>query len=141
MNIERNLFEKVTAFIKQRYPSGWGGAAILRTQQGSNLISVALESANASAGLCMETGAMCEAQKLNEKVTHSLCVVRDNETSNFKVLTPCGICQERLLFWGDDVLVGITTSDNTLVFKPLKEINLFHWTNAYAGEKLERYEG
>jgi cytidine deaminase len=84
--------------------------------------------------------AMCEAQKLNEKITHSLCIVRDDEKSSFKVLTPCGICQERLIYWGDDVIVGLTNNNNELVFKPLKEINLFHWSNAYCKDTLEKYE-
>jgi len=133
------MLEKVSQFIENRYPEGWGGAAIMKTEQGSYLISVALESANAGAGLCMETGAMCEAQKLDEKITHSLCVVRDDENSEYKVLTPCGICQERLLYWGEDVLVGLTTDDEGVVFKPLKDINLFHWTKAYSQDELEGY--
>ncbi len=141
MKIEQELYDRVTTFIEDRYPNDWGGAAIMKTEQGSYLISVALESANASAGLCMETGAMCEAQKLNEKITHSLCITRDDEDSPYKVLTPCGICQERLLYWGDEVLVGVTVDNDELIFKPLKEINLFHWTNAYDKENLEKYEG
>ena len=139
--MEKILFDKVTKFIKERYPEGWGGAAIMKTEQGSYLMSVALESANASAGLCMETGAMCEAQKLNEKITHSLCVTRDDEKSPFKVLTPCGICQERLSYWGNDVLVGITNESKQVVFKQMNEINLYHWTKAYDMADLEHYEG
>ncbi len=139
--MEKILFDKVTKFIKERYPEGWGGAAIMKTEQGSYLMSVALESANASAGLCMETGAMCEAQRLNEKITHSLCVTRDDEKSPFKVLTPCGICQERLSYWGNDVLVGITNESKQVVFKPMNEINLYHWTKAYDMADLEHYEG
>jgi len=133
------MFDKVTKFIEDRYPKGWGGAAIMKTEKGRYFISVALESANAGAGLCMETGAMCEAQKLDEKITHSLCVVRDDENSKYKVLTPCGICQERLLYWGGDVLVGITTKSEKVVYKPLKAINLFHWTKAYNQDALEGY--
>lgn len=108
MNIEETMYIRLKEFIENRYPKGWGGGAIMKTEQGSYLISVALESANAGAGLCMETGAMCEAQKLKENITHSLCLTRDDENAPFKVLTPCGICQERLLYWGGQVLVGIT---------------------------------
>lgn len=139
--MEQILYDQVTKFIEERYPVGWGGAAIMKTEQGSYLLSVALESANGSAGLCMETGAMCEAQRLNEKITHSLCVTRDDEKSPFKVLTPCGICQERLSYWGDDVLVGITNESKQVVFKPMNEINLFHWTKAYDMAELEHYKG
>ncbi|WP_313184248.1 cytidine deaminase [Lacrimispora sp.] len=86
--------------IRHRYPVGWGGAAVLRTEEDHYFTSVALETANGSAQLCIEVGAMCKAHKLNERVTHCICVVRDDEQSPFKVLSPCGICQERLRFWG-----------------------------------------
>ena len=40
---------------------------------------MANETANSSVILCIETGAMLEAHKYNEKVTHCLCLVRDDE--------------------------------------------------------------
>lgn len=140
MNIEKTMYDKLTTFVKERYPKGWGGAAIMHTEQGSFLISVALESANAGASLCMETGAMCEAQKLNERITHSLCIARDDEDSDFRILSPCGICQERLLYWGSKVLVGVTNPNNILIFKSLKEISLHNWTEAYNLDELESYD-
>lgn len=87
---------KSIELIEDRYPTGWGGAAVIRTDKNSFFTNVPLETANESAQLCIEVGAMCEAHKYNEKVTHCLCVVRDDEKASFKVLSPCGICQERL---------------------------------------------
>jgi len=139
LTVESEMYASVTRFIDQRFPVGWGGAAIIRTADDRHLTSVALVSANGSAGLCMETGAMCEAQKLNANVTHSLCVARDDEHSPFKVLSPCGICQERLLYWGEEVLVGITTADGALLFKRLGEINPDSWTRAYRYSELEHF--
>lgn len=98
MNIEQTLYDTAIEFIKNRYPSGWGGVAVIHTDDNRFLISVAIEVFNASAELCIETGAICEAHKWNVGVTHCICVVRDDEQSEFKVLTPCGICQERLRF-------------------------------------------
>lgn len=138
MNIEKELYDRATEFVKRRYPKGWGGAAILYTTDGSFLISVALECGNGSAGLCMETGAMCEAQRDNKRVSHSLCVVREDENSEFIVLTPCGICQERLLYWGEGVKAGITSETGKLEFKALKEIQPYSWTKAY-GDELEHF--
>ncbi len=40
-----------------------------------------IETANSSAILCIEVGAMCEAHKYNEAVTHCLPAVRDDENS------------------------------------------------------------
>ena len=95
------------------------------------MISVAPEVLNASAELCIETGAICEAHKFNVKVTHCICVVRDNENSEFKVLTPCGICQERLRYWGENVMVGVTTEDNLLKFARLGDLMPYYWGKAY----------
>ena len=138
--IEEGMFQKAIEFIPKRYPKGWGGVAIIRTEDERYLTSVSIDTANASAVLCIEVGAMCEAHKYNVKVTHCLCVVRDDESSPFKILSPCGICQERLRFWGTDVKVGVTTTDNSLKFVTLNELSPFHWTNAYPSETLEHFK-
>lgn len=84
-----------------------------------------------AAGVCMETGAMCEAQKYNLKVTHSLCISRENEKEAPKILTACGICQERLWYWGNQVKVAVTNADNKIIFKSLKELSDFYWGEAF----------
>ena len=137
--IETKMYEMAVAFLQKRFPTGWGGVGIVHTAQGSFFTSVALECANASALLCIETGAMCEAQKYNERITHCLCVVREDENAPFTVLSPCGICQERLRYWGEDVQVGVTTGGDELLFVELKELQPYHWSNAYPAEELDRY--
>ena len=131
MNIEQTLYDTAVNFIKDRYPIDWGGAAVIHTEGDRYLISVAPEVLNASTELCIETGAICEAHKFNVKVKHCICVVRDDENSKFKVLTPCGICQERLRYWGEDVMVGVTTEDNSLKFVRLGELMPYYWGKAY----------
>ncbi len=131
MDIEKKLYEAAVQLVEKRYPSGWGGAAALYSEDGHILTSVAPEVINAATELCMETGAILEAHKLNTKVTHSLCVARENEQSKFVVLTPCGVCQERLFYWGENVKAAVTNSDDILVFKTLKEIQPYHWYKAY----------
>lgn len=134
MTTEQLLYDKAVDFIRWRYPTGWGGAAVIRTADGRYLISVAPEVFNASAELCIETGAICEAHKLNARVTHCICVARDDENSDFKILTPCGICQERLRYWGADVKVGVTTGDRSLRFIALGELMPYYWGSAYPEE-------
>ncbi|WP_419883077.1 cytidine deaminase [Peribacillus sp. B-H-3] len=131
MNIEQRLYQAAIELIKKRYPFGWGGAAAMYTEDGEIFTSVAPEVINASTELCIETGATLEAHKHNKKVTHSVCVVRDDEKDEFKVLTPCGVCQERLLYWGPNLKAAITNSDEKLEYKTLKEIQPFHWSKAY----------
>lgn len=140
IKIENKMYKIAKDFIETRYPIGWGGAAVIHTEQGHYFISVSIETANASAILCIETGAILEAHKCNEKVTHCLCLVRDNEKSPFKILTPCGICQERLKFWGSEVQVAVTTEDKSLKFVQLGELQPYHWSNAYSADKLEHFE-
>lgn len=134
------MYQKAKELILKRYPIGWGGAAVIHTANDNYFTSVALETANGSAQLCIEVGAMCEAHKHGERVTHCLCVVRDDEKSPFKVLAPCGICQERLRYWGTEVLVGVKTQNDNLQFVRLMEMQPYHWTNAYLAEELEHFQ-
>ncbi len=137
--IEESMYREAIALIEKRYPHGWGGAAVIHTDKDSYFTSVAIDTANASAVLCIEVGAMCEAHKYNERVTHCLCVMREDENAPFRVLSPCGICQERLRYWGEDVKVGVTTPDNSLRFVSLSTLQPYHWTNAYPQDSLEHY--
>ena len=138
--IEKEMYRRAVELINRRYPVGWGGAGVVHTATGNYFTSVSIDTANASANLCIETGAMLEAHKFNEKVTHCMCLVRDDEKSPYKVLSPCGICQERLRFWGEDVQVAVTTEDGSLLFVTLGELQPYHWTKAYPAQELEHFE-
>lgn len=137
--IEQEMYRRAVELIEKRYPTGWGGAGVVHTAQGHYFTSVSIETANASAVLCIETGAMLEAHKANEQVTHCLCLVRESETSPFQVLSPCGLCQERLRYWGTKVRAAVTTPDGSLLFVPLSELQPYHWSNAYPPETLEHW--
>lgn len=77
MNIENEMFDKAVDFLNFRYGQGKaGGVVVLRIETREYLISVWPECPNSSADLCAEVGAICEAHKLNKKVTHFLCVCR-----------------------------------------------------------------
>lgn len=128
MDIYQELFDTAKNLIEARYPTGWGGAAALRLSSGKFLSSVSPDTKNDALALCMETGACLEAHKLDETVTHSLCIYRENEHGDFVILTPCGICQERLLHWGKNVEVAISNPNNKLQFKTLRELMPHHWS-------------
>lgn len=136
---ENEMYRRAVELIETRYPVGWGGAGVVHTSNGNYYTSVSIETANASAVLCIETGAMLEAHKFNEKVTHCMCLVRKDEKSPYQVLSPCGICQERLRYWGEDVQVAVTTEEEKIKFVQLKELQPYHWTKAYPAEELEHW--
>lgn len=117
MDIEQKLYQAAIELIEERYPSGWGGAAAMLTEDGQILTSVSPEVINASTELCIETGAILEAHKLNKKVTHSICVVREDENAEFMILSPCDVCQERLFYWGGDVKAAVTNPDSKIELK------------------------
>lgn len=79
-HIEEALYRSAVDLIERRYPTGWGGAAAMRLagkdngkHDGSNgsealiVTSVAIETPNAAASLCIEVGAMYEAMKLDRR--------------------------------------------------------------------------
>lgn len=138
--IEREMYRIAVELIEKRYPSGWGGAGVVHTAADNYYASVFFDSPNAGATLCIETGAMLDAFKFNEKVTHCLCLIRQDENSPYQVLSPCGICQERLKYWGEDVQVAVTTKEEQLRFVELRTLQPYHWTNAYPAEELDHWE-
>lgn len=133
--MQEKLFEAAKSLISNRYPVGFGVAAALATTSGRILTSVSPDTKNDALSLCAEVGACLEAHKIGESVTHSLCVFRENENSEFIILTPCGICQERLSHWGGAIEVAVSNTENVLMFKSLRELMPFHWS-IVNGEKL-----
>ena len=125
--VEEEMYEKAVAFLNQRYGIHSGGVGIVRVDTGEYYISVWNETLNSCVDLCAETGAILEAHKYNKKITHSLCVARDEGCEEIKILTPCGVCQERLYFWGPDVKCAVSNKDNKLVFLPLHELQPYYW--------------
>lgn len=115
--------------ISQRYPSGEGGAAALRTETGRILTSISPDVRNDALSLCMEVGACLEAEKLGEAITHSLCLYRKQPADSCFILTACGICQERLRFWGGEVKVAVTNPGNKVEFVLLDDLMPYHWSN------------
>jgi cytidine deaminase len=129
MKVDQNLFDSVVAFIEKRFGKNSDeGAAGIYTESGKILISTAPETLNESVSVCHEIGAFCEAYKLNEKILASICVHQGKDGKNI-VLTPCGVCQERLFLYGEEVEVGVPNKDSIFESKKLKEVQPYYWRN------------
>ncbi|MBU3179684.1 hypothetical protein [Clostridium psychrophilum] len=74
MDIEKEMYTRAVKFMYQRFPIGWDGVAVVHTDDDNYFTSVALETFNASVELCIEAGAMCEAQKYIQ-FSHSNIIV------------------------------------------------------------------
>ena len=136
VNLTQELIDAAIAFIEKRFPSEpWAGAAAMYTSEGKLLISTAPECVNESVALCHETGAICEAHKLGQKVTASACVSRD-EQGLFHILTPCGVCQERLYTWGGEVEVAVPMEWDSTKWqaKKLKDVQPYYWRKPFLAD-------
>ncbi|KRN33456.1 cytidine deaminase [Weissella halotolerans] len=138
MTTKKNLFEAVKTTINTHYPMNWGGAAGVLLADGSILTSISPEFENATSSVCMELGSYLEAAKLKKTVVASLCLIREETNAEYKVLTPCGVCQERLHLWGDQVECAITidpyktyTKGEEVSYATLKSLTPYHWLHAY----------
>lgn len=125
--IEKEMYEIGCKFLLERYQDNEGGVGVIRVEDGTYYTSVWNETNNSCVDLCAETGAILEAHKYNKKVTHSLCVVKEKNLDEIKILTPCGVCQERLYYWGGNVRCAISNKDNKLEFKKLSELQPYYW--------------
>src|SRR5215472_3043236 len=130
MHLDQRLVDAAIELLNARFPEDQdGGAAAMYTREGALLTSIGADSLNAAAGLCYETGCICEAQKLGQTVTASVCVCRPAHTEKILVLTPCGICQERLFWWGPEVEVAVPDPQDPSrwLAKTLREVQPYYW--------------
>lgn len=73
---------------------------------GTVLTGTAPGATNPSVEVCHETGPYCEAFRLSQPVVASVCLHRSPDGEH-RVLSPCGVCRERLAVYGADVLVAV----------------------------------
>lgn len=131
MKLDQELVDAAINQALARFPTGYAGAAAVYTEDGQILTSVCFDTHNEIANLCHETGAYCEANRLNLRVTASVCVSRSTPEDKFIILTPCGICQERLAIWGRSVEVAVPDPSNPShwLTKTLGQVQPYYWGN------------
>ena len=127
--LDERLVHMARELAAARYPRGWGGAAAMYTDSGTVLTSVCVDAPHEAATLCCETGAICEAHKRGERIIATVCVARDDENHPFEILAPCGLCIERLAFWGSEVQCALPAGDDLRAWqtKTLGELQPHRW--------------
>ncbi|HMN30849.1 MAG TPA: cytidine deaminase, partial [Caldilineaceae bacterium] len=133
MHIDQSLYQAAVDLLIARFPTTGGLAAALYTADGAVLSSVVFQPEWGGGGLCAETGALLEANKLNKRVTAVLCVSRLDAESPILIATPCGICQERLFHWGGEVEVAVPdpADSGRWLAKTLRQVQPYYWVNVF----------
>ena len=124
------------ALIEARFPQGdERGAAAMLLDDGTVLTGTAPDAVNPAVEVCHEIEPYAAAFRLDEEIVASVCLHRD-EKGRFLVLSPCGVCRERLAVHGPDVLVGVAGRENPtrVVWKPLHEVLPDYWMTVFPGE-------
>lgn len=137
--LDQALVDAAIALATSRYEGdpdgdGWAGAAAMYLEDGRILTSVFIDAPNQAATLCCETGAIAEAHKLRLAVTASVCVSREHPAAPFVILSPCGICQERLAYWGGDVQVAVPDAGDPTRWHAmaLRQVQPHYWAKSFA---------
>src|SRR3990172_2435211 len=135
--LDQTLVEAAIELLESRFPKSEGIAAAVRTDDGLILTSVVFDPEWGGGGLCAETGAILEAHKLGKRVVAVACVSRLSRNAPIIVLTPCGICQERLFHWSGAVEIAIPDPNDPTkwVSKTLVEVQPYYWVNVYKQER------
>jgi len=129
MRLDQRLVDAAISQALGRFAIGYAGAAAIYIEDGQILTSVCFDTHNEIANLCHEAGAYCEANRQGLRVTASVCVSRATPEDPFIILTPCGICQERLAKWGMNVEVAAPNASNASDWKSmtLKDVQPYYW--------------
>ncbi len=122
----RELIE--TRFVGE---SDCGAAAVL-VGNGSILTGTSPDFPNPSTTVCHETEPYLAAFRLNQPILASLCLHR-TEGNRFLVLSLCGICRERLMLHGAELIVGVPEpGDATKVqWVRLREMLPYYWPSVF----------
>lgn len=136
MKLDQILVDAAIDLLERRFAGREGIAAAMYTEEGEVLTSVFFQPEWGGGGLCAETGAICEAEKLGKRITASACVSRLSGDHPIVILTPCGICQERLFHWGETIEVAIPDpADSTRwLAKTLQEVQPYYWVKAFKND-------
>jgi cytidine deaminase len=111
------------------------GAAAMLLDDGTILTGTAPEALNPAVEVCHEIEPYCAAFRLGRSILASVCLHRAPGGKTL-VLSPCGVCRERLAVHGPGVLVAVADVDDptNAVWKPLKDVLPDYWMTVFLDE-------
>lgn len=107
---------------------------------GTVLTGTAPDAINPSVEVCHEIEPYCAAFRLGQPIVASVCLHRE-PSGRVVVLSPCGVCRERLAVHGPDVQVGVADPRDTtvIVWKTLRDVLPDYWMTAFPDEIDQRW--
>ena len=130
------MVDACRTLIGSRFPDdSERGAAAMLLADGTILTGTSPDAANSSVEVCHEIEPYCGAFRLGQSVVASVCLHRASD-GRFLVLSPCGVCRERLAAHGPDVLVAVADeTDPTVVqWETLKDVLPHYWLTVFPEE-------
>lgn len=124
------------SLIRDRFPDDeHHGAAAMLLDDGTILTGTAPDAVNPSVEVCHETEPYCAAFRLGRRIVASVCLHRE-PGGRTVVLSPCGVCRERLAVHGPTVLVAVADLEDptVAVWKPMKDVLPDYWMTAFPDE-------
>ena len=108
------------------------GAAAMLLDDGTILTGTAPDAINPSVEVCHETEPYCAAFRLGRRIVASVCLYREPGGRTL-VLSPCGVCRERLAVHGPNVLVAVADVEDAtrVVWKPIKDVLPDYWMKVF----------
>lgn len=123
--------------IATRFPDGSSrGAAAVLLDDGRILTGTSPDFVNGSTVLCHEAEPYCAAFRLDRRIVASVCLHRFDDGRHV-VLSPCGVCRERLAGHGPGVLVATAAAPDPtdLQWVTLREALPYYWVAAACPEE------
>jgi cytidine deaminase len=131
-----SVLDACSALIESRFhDDDHHGAAAVLLDDGTIVTGTAPEAINSSVQVCHETEPYCAAFRLSRSVLASACLHR-LPGGRTVVLSPCGVCRERLAVHGPDVLVAVADEDDPtiVVWKALRDVLPDYWMKVFPDE-------
>lgn len=122
--------------IRERFPEGQHhGAAAMLLEDGTILTGTAPAAVNPAVEVCHELEPYCAAYRLGRAIVASVCLHRFPD-GRIVVLSPCGVCRERLAVHGPELLAAVPAAEDPTVvlWRRLGELLPDYWLLAFPDE-------
>jgi cytidine deaminase len=124
----RETVDACRSLLEERFPDGdSNGASAMLLDDGTIETGTAPVAVNPAVQVCHETEPYLAAFRLGRRILASVCLHR--EEGSILVLSPCGVCRERLAAHGPDLLMAVPEPEDPgqVSWRPLSALLPSYW--------------